>query len=42
MRIQKITRNGAKYYRIYLPKNIVENDLQWQGKDNYKKISLMD
>jgi hypothetical protein len=34
MRIQEITRNGAKYYHIYLPKNIVENVLQWQGKDN--------
>ncbi len=36
MRIQEISRNGAKYYHIYLPKNIIENVLQWQGKDNLK------
>lgn len=34
MKIQEIIRNGAKYYHIYLPKSIIENVLQWQGKDN--------
>lgn len=34
MRIQEIIRNGAKYYHIYLPKSIIENVLQWQGKDS--------
>ncbi|MHA1265654.1 MAG: zinc-ribbon domain-containing protein [Candidatus Helarchaeota archaeon] len=33
MKIQEITRNGSKYYHVYLPKNIVEKVLCWKGKD---------
>jgi hypothetical protein len=34
MKIQEIIRNGSKYYHIYLPKNVIENVLHWQGRDS--------
>ncbi len=42
MKVQEIRRNGGKYYHIYLPKNIIENVLNWHGRDNLNYLVVND